>query len=328
MDDPPPSGQGRVARGLPAVSTVGLGMAALGRPGYINLGHGDDIGTDRSVGGLRRRTWAVLDEARSRGITYLDCARSYGRSEEFVAGWLRDRRIPPGEIVVGSKWGYVYTADWRVDADTHEVKIHTRENLERQLLESVDLLGDRLGLYQIHSATRESGVLDDRSVLDRLAQLRSSGIRIGASVSGPDQPSTIRRIVEAEIDGDRLFDAVQATWNLLEPSAGPALAEAHDAGVSVIVKEAVANGRLTGRDADVAARLGPLPDGRSLDAVAIAAALAQPWATVVLSGAATVEQLRSNLSAHAVPTEVLDRLPGIAETPDAYWSRRGDLEWR
>ena len=40
------------------------------------------------------------------------------------------------------------------------------------------------------------------------------------------------------------FDCVQATWNVLEPSAGPALAAAHDAGLGVIIKEAVANGRL------------------------------------------------------------------------------------
>lgn len=25
------------------VSAMGLGLAALGRPGYINLGHGDDL---------------------------------------------------------------------------------------------------------------------------------------------------------------------------------------------------------------------------------------------------------------------------------------------
>jgi aryl-alcohol dehydrogenase-like predicted oxidoreductase len=56
------------------------------------------------------------------------------------------------------------------------------------------------------------------------------------------------------VDGVRLFDAVQATWNLLEPSAGPALAEAHAAGLGVIVKEALANGRLTDRNDDPGSR--------------------------------------------------------------------------
>ena len=39
-----------------------------------------------------------------------------------------------------------------------------------------------------------------------------------------------------------LFDCVQATWNVMEQSAGPALLEAHEAGLEVIVKEALANG--------------------------------------------------------------------------------------
>ena len=108
----------------PPVSVIGLGLAALGRPGYINLGHGSDFADGRSVEAMRERSWDVLDAARAAGITYLDAARSYGRAEEFLGGWLRHRSISPSEVIVGSKWGYVYTADWQVDADQHEVKIH------------------------------------------------------------------------------------------------------------------------------------------------------------------------------------------------------------
>lgn len=45
-----------------------------------------------------------------------------------------------------------------------------------------------------------------------------------------------------------LFDCVQVTWNLLEQSAGAALREAHQAGMDIIVKEGMANGRLTQRN--------------------------------------------------------------------------------
>ncbi len=48
--------------------------------------------------------------------------------------------------------------------------------------------------------------------------------------------------------GQPLFDSVQATWNLLEQSAGAALLEAQQRGVSVIIKEGMANGRLTSRN--------------------------------------------------------------------------------
>ena len=313
------------ARG-PTLSTIGLGLAALGRPGYLTLGHDQDVGEDRSVGAMRRNTWRVLDEAVRLGINYFDVARSYGRAEEFIGGWIDERR--PGDIVVGSKWGYVYTADWEVDADTHEVKIHTVENLERQVGTSRAILDGHLDLYQIHSATVDSGVLDDGRILDRLADLRDAGLLIGASTSGDRQPDTIRRMLEIERGGRRLFSAVQATWNLLEPSAGPALADAADAGLAVIVKEGVANGRLTQRNADLATRLEPHVAGWAIDAVAIAAALSQPWATVVLSGAATIEHLRSNVDAVRVPPAIVDGLPDLAESPAAYWGHRSRMAWR
>ena len=146
---------GRV--GLP-VSPIGLGLAALGRPAYINLGHAEDLGPDRSVGALRQLTYAVLDAAYAAGVHYFDVARSYGRAEEFLASWLAERGIGPGEVTVGSKWGYEYTGGWRVDAEKHEVKDLSVSVLRRQLDETRGMLGEHLDLYQIHSATLESGV--------------------------------------------------------------------------------------------------------------------------------------------------------------------------
>ena len=102
-------------------------------------------------------------------------------------------------------------------------------------------------LYQIHSATLESGVLDDAAVIDALARARASGLRIGLTVSGPQQAETIWRALDVRRDGVRVFDTVQATWNLLERAAEQALRAAHDAGLGVIVKEALANGRLASR---------------------------------------------------------------------------------
>jgi aryl-alcohol dehydrogenase-like predicted oxidoreductase len=172
---------------------IGLGLAALGRPGYLNLGHGDDLGADRSPAALRERSFAVLDAAYAGGVRYLDAARSYGRAEEFLGAWLRDR--DPAGVVVGSKWGYVYTAGWRVDADPPEIKHHDVETFRRQLAETREQLGDRRGLYQIHSATPESGVLEDAAVLRALAELRTAGTAIGLTASGVSQPQTIERAV-------------------------------------------------------------------------------------------------------------------------------------
>jgi aryl-alcohol dehydrogenase-like predicted oxidoreductase len=246
---------------------------------------------------MERHAHAVLDAAYAAGIRYLDAARSYGRAEAFLRSWLDARGLSPGEVVVGSKWGYRYTGGWRLDAERHEVKDHSLEALEEQLAASRATLGSHLALYQIHSATPDSGVLENDAVLSAMAE---SGVPLGVSVSGTSQAETIDRAVSLGI-----FSAVQATWNLHERAAEDALARC---GLKVIVKEALANGRLAARDAE-----------------ALAAALAQPWATVVLSGAASVDVLRSNLRARDVPPP--GELPELIEDSDAYWALRGQLEW-
>jgi aryl-alcohol dehydrogenase-like predicted oxidoreductase len=308
----------------PAVSRMGLGLAALGRPAYINVGHSSDLAGHTDVASLERVTHTVLDAAFADGVRYFDVARSYGKAEAFLADWLRQRGLRRGDVTVGSKWGYTYTADWRLDAPVNEVKDLSLPNLRRQFLESSRLLGPYLRLYQIHSATTESGVLEDGDVIQELELLKAGGLAIGLTVTGPEQAATVRRALEVGI-----FDCVQATWNLLERSAGGALAAAHDAGVGVIVKEALANGRLTERGgvselASSARRAGTTPD-----ALALAAVLAQPWADVVLSGASTVGEIESNLAALALDPghELLHRLDRIQEEPAVYWQKRAQLPW-
>ena len=233
---------------------------------------------------------------------------------------------------MGSKWGYTYVGQWRTDAPVHEVKDHSLQMLRRQIAESRELLGDHLDLYQIHSATLESGVLDDGSVLAALNQLRQEGLVIGLTTSGPRQAETIERALQVDVEGTNPFGCVQATWNVLERSAGPGLSEAHDRGWGVIVKEALANGRLTPHGTGperhaldpIAAR-----HGVAVDALALAIVLAQPWVDVALSGAVMTEQLRSNLG--AVEVEVsekdLEGVTTLAESPDRYWATRGQLPW-
>lgn len=315
---------------------MGLGLAALGRPGYITLGHAADLERDYRVEAMQGRAAAVLDAAWEGGVRYFDAARSYGRGEEFLAHWLAARRIAPSDVVVGSKWGYAYTAGWRPNAESHEVKGHSLDRLVRQLAESRALLGEHLDIYQIHSATLDSGVLERRDVLERLASLRREGISVGLTVTGPEQARTLRRAMAVRVDGEPIFDCVQATFNLLERSAAGALAEAHDAGLGVIVKEPLANGRLTARNDDPGfARRRRVLDqaagrlGATIDAMALAAVLAEPWAHVVLSGAASVEQLRSNLAALTLQLDEVTReaLAPLGEPAGVYWPTRAALPW-
>lgn len=317
------------------VTRMGLGLAALGRPGYINLGHNQDLpGTE--VAAMEQHAHSVLDAAWEAGVRYFDAARSYGRAEEFLGSWLRARGVPPAAVTVGSKWGYTYTANWQIDADKHEVKEHSIDVLKRQWQETQANLDQHLDLYQIHSATLDSGVLTNHAVLARLAEIKLRGTAVGFSTSGPNQAETIEAALAISVDGARLFDEVQVTWNVLEPSTGATLAQAHRDGVGVIVKEALANGRLTTANDDpgFAAQRRVLEQqaqrlNTTLDALALAAALAQPWADVVLSGAARVDHLRSNITALSIAwdDEAAAALAELAETPDAYWATRSALPW-
>jgi aryl-alcohol dehydrogenase-like predicted oxidoreductase len=301
------------------MSEIGLGLAALGRPAYINLGHADDIGPQHSPDDLRARTEAVLDHAYAAGVRYFDAARSYGLAEDFLGGWLRSRS--PADIFIASKWGYTYTAGWRMDAAEHEVKDLSAGTLRRQLAETRERLGSWLRLYQIHSATIGSGVLEDADVLGDLAALRATGVAVGLTTTGPRQTDTIDAALATGA-----FDAVQSTWNLHERSAGEALGRAHGAGLRVVIKEAVANGRLTDRAAPPELAAAARERGVGADAIALAVVLAQPWVDVVLSGGSTPAMLDSNLRARELDAGP-DDFVELAEPADEYWERRSRLAW-
>jgi len=317
---------------------LGLGLAALGRPGYVTLNHASDLSGRYDPSLMELRAHEVLSAAFQAGIRYIDVARSYGRAEDFVASWLRKRAIEPGEISVASKWGYTYTAGWSTSAAQHEVKEHSLSAYLRQLHESIERLGPYLSLYQIHSVTAESKTLEDDALIDAIARLRERGIRTGLTVSGAGQDVAIRRSLEVRRDGERVFDSVQATWNLLERGAESALEDAHGAGMKVVVKESLANGRLAhmNRNSEehlfpAVARIRELAKSRGLtvETLALAAALARPWADVVLTGAATVGQIQSNVAALelAYDAELEEQLGSVSINSTEYWRARSSFRW-
>lgn len=320
------------------VSRLGVGLAAVGRPGYINLGRTRDLPAERTPDALYDRTAEILDAAYAAGVRYVDAARSYGRAEEFLARWLDERRVPAGALTIGSKWGYRYTAGWAVDAPVHEEKELSLARFAQQLAESRDLLGARLDLYQIHSATAESGCLENHALLAALVSGRRSGAyrALGVTLSGSTSARALDLALGARVDGEPVFDVVQATFNCLEPSLAPQLAAAHAAGLGVIVKEAHANGRLTAantrpEDAALDARLRALARALGCDTsqLALAFVLAHPFVDVVLSGAATTAQLASHLGAVTLALDEPARraLADLAEPPARYWATRARLPW-
>jgi aryl-alcohol dehydrogenase-like predicted oxidoreductase len=317
---------------------LGLGTAALGRPGYVTLDHATALGRDYDPPAMESHAHAVLDAAHDAGVRYFDCARSYGRAEDFVASWLKKSDIEPAEVVVASKWGYTYTAGWSTTAQQHEVKDHSLSTFTRQLDETIERLGPYLQLYQIHSVTAESKTLEDNALIDAIARLKEKGIRAGLTVSGPGQDIAIRKSLDVRRDGDRVFDSVQATWNLLERGAELALGDAHSARMKIVIKEALANGRLTHGNRERDTLLSPLVErirkfanahSTTIDMLALRAALARPWADIVLSGAATVAQLQANVAGRdlAYDAELDEEVRAFCIDSVEYWRARSTFGW-
>ena len=280
----------------------------------------------------RRAPWSATPTRCSTPPTRAACATSTRRAPTAAPrrSWPRGSNAAAssrGDVTVGSKWGYTYTADWRVDADEHEVKDLSVSTLRRQLGETRALLGEHLALYQIHSATLESGVLDDAAVREELARLREEGVCVGFTATGPRQADDDR----ARAGGRRL----RRRAGDLEPARalGHRRAGRRPRGRAGRDRQGGAGQRPAHR-ARRRRRAGWPPPRASAattpDALALAAVLAQPWVDVVLSGAATVDTLRSNLAALDVAVGRAgsrSALAALAEPAEEYWERRSELAW-
>ena len=228
---------------------------------------------------------------------------------------------------MSSKWGYVYTAGWEVDADPPEVKHHDVETLRRQL--GGDARAPRRPARRSTRSTPRRRTAACWRTTRCWTELRACGRAACASalsVSGTGQARDDRARARAR--------PLRRGAGDLEPARARGRAGAgarpHDAGLSVYRQggagqRAARPARAGGRaDARRRRELGATPD-----ALALAAVLAQPWADVVLSGAATVETLRPNLAAAelAWPTRTSTRAGAAREDSDEYWERRSSLPW-
>lgn len=228
-----------------------------------------------------------------------------------------------------------YVADWNValaEGEPHKVKDHSVENFLKQVEETSSFLGEYVNLYQVHSATFESGILSDSRTHEALRNCRAErGWALGLSVSGPNQNHVLREAMKLVENDEPLFDSVQCTFNVLEQRPKDALQAAHDAGMDIIIKEGLANGRAL-RHASIrkyAQQLSCEPDQLALGCI-----LAQPFEPRVLSGAVTADQLESNFKALGVCQRLKDDADLLSEimkacimSSDEYWDDRSVLAW-
>jgi aryl-alcohol dehydrogenase-like predicted oxidoreductase len=311
---------------------IGLGTAAIGRPHYINIRQEEVEIFDLEA--FKQNGIAVLEMAYKQGIRYFDTAPNYGIAEELLLNWAKAKADKTIEIA--TKWGYTYTANFDINAETHEVKEHSLPNLNRQWEFSKDLLPN-LSTYQIHSATFETKVLENEAVLNRLAELKAiHHLKIALTTTGENQVEVLKKAMEIEINGSILFDAFQVTYNVFDQSIVRIANGLNAANKRLIIKEAMANGRVFPNvnfpnHEKMYAVLSQLATKYEVGVDAIAlrfiADTIQPFK--ILSGAAIREHLIGNLKVNDfnLTIDEIELLKGFAVKPTDYWRERKRLGW-
>ncbi len=305
----------------------------MGRPEYINIRTNHDI--DKSETAFKNTTFSVLNEAYKLGVRYFDTAPSYGKGEAFLQEWnLKNNH---NDVVLGTKWGYTYVANWQLDyAGKHEIKEHSLGKLLEQWEVSKHMLPN-LKYYQVHSATFDSGILENQAVLAELHRIKeTTGLHIGITTSGENQKEVISEALKIEVNGNLLFDSFQVSFNVFEQSTFEVLCTLIKSGKTVIIKEALANGRVFESENfpkyQAAYKvLKQLSEKHKVgaDAIALRFVIDVLQPAYVLSGASNVQQLKANLKAldFNLSEEEINVLKSIQTKPEFYWNERSELAW-
>lgn len=316
----------------PPTSPIGLGTAAIGRPQYINLRQ--EMVHFESLDTFWEKGMDTLEAAYKLGVRYFDTAPGYGMSEQMLVEWVEMKNDP--SIEIATKWGYTYTANYEHDAIIHEVKDHSIKQLNRQWDHSYLLL-PFLTTYQIHSASFETGVLKNEEVLNRLAEIKTKhNLKIGLTTSGADHMDVLKYALDVEVNQQPLFEVFQVTYNILDQSLSDLAGQIHAAGFRIIVKEALANGRLFPHQTyehyhPLYEQLKRLAEKYhvGIDAIALRFCVESLEPYKVLSGGSTVHHVEENVKANSIELEPedLSSLRSFATEPENYWHERKRLGW-
>jgi aryl-alcohol dehydrogenase-like predicted oxidoreductase len=311
---------------------IGLGTAALGRPQYINVR--SEECDNSNLEEFRKQSFQVLEDAYSLGIRYFDTAPGYGLPEELLLEWLQTKN--DDSIEVATKWGYTYTANFEANAKVHEVKEHSFAKLKEQWNFSKQLL-PYFKVYQIHSTTFETGVLENEAILNELNRLKKEHhLKIGITTTGTNQVEVIKKALAILVHGKPLFDVFQVTYNFLDQSLIEIIDELNEQNKSIVIKEALANGRVYKNEnypkyKKMYAILENLATKHKVgvDAIALKYCSQTIPNSIVLSGASSTNQLQENLKVNSfsLSDNDIQQLNSLKVTPDFYWNERKQLQW-
>lgn len=310
---------------------LGFGTAAIGRPQYINIKSNPSRETFNKAKFIAAGE-AVLNKAYALGIRHFDTAPGYGIAEQILLKWIQKHEIK--DISVSTKWGYTYTADFNPNATVHEVKEHSISKLQEQWAFSKKLR-PHLKAYQIHSATLDTGVLDNQDVLNFLNDIKQqNNIKIGLSTSGTQQKDILEKAISITMNGCPLFEVFQVTYNIFEQSLKNIIEQSNR---QFIIKEGLANGRLLPNKSfphyqNAYQTISRIARKHVVgeDAIALGFCAQSIPKSLVLSGAGNNHQLQENLKSTQVKltAEDLQLLNQLAINKEDYWQERSRLPWQ
>lgn len=217
------------------MSDTSLPTSTLGRTGLqvTKLGYGAmEIRGSRIWGGRPvedHQAETILNSVLDSGITFIDTANDYGRSEEYIGRYISGRR---DEYVLATKCGC--TVVRRDDTTDDTPHVWTRENLFRGLNESLTRMKtDHVDIIQLHNPSVEQ--TEQGELVDALQEMKDQGkVRwIGCSSTNPHLQTYIEQGV---------FDTFQIPYSALEREHEGLIQAAADAGAGVIVRGGVARG--------------------------------------------------------------------------------------
>lgn len=240
---------GRTGRALPA---LGFGAFKIGRNQGIKYASGYELPDEPAVERL-------LNGVLELGMTLIDTAPAYGLSEERIGRCLSRRRQ---EFVLSTKVGETFEGgSSRYDYSAQAV----RSSLDRSLRR---LKTDVLDLVLVHSNGDDLAIQQQTDVVPILQEYRERGLIRAIGLSGKTVAGAERALEWA--------DALMVEYHLEDRSHESVMSAAADRGVAVVVKKALASGRLPAQQA-------------------LGFVLANPAVACAVVGGLNLEHLRENV---------------------------------
>lgn len=163
----------------------------------------------------------IIDELINQGINFIDSARGYTVSEEYIGNAIEGKR---DKFILASKSMSRTYEDMLKDVDI------TLENFKT----------DYIDLYQLHNVKSDEyeNIFNDNMAYKALLDCKSQGKikNIGITSHSID---TIKKAVR-----DEKFDTIQFPYNIVEDQADEIFREAHKRNIGIIVMKPLAGGAI------------------------------------------------------------------------------------